>query len=132
MAKTDFKSVDEYIATHPEDVQAILRRVRGAIRNRPPRRGVQGRPRPLRGQQGHDPFPALPARSRQAHRAPRQVPRAGDPGEGADEVGRKEALGSAGAATVGRPCDLAGTGVPTRHELRSDSGGPVKSGAFGT
>jgi uncharacterized protein YdhG (YjbR/CyaY superfamily) len=32
MVKTDFKSVDEYIATHPEDVQAILQRVRGAIR----------------------------------------------------------------------------------------------------
>jgi predicted nucleotidyltransferase len=28
MAKTDFKSVDEYIATFPEDVQVILRRVR--------------------------------------------------------------------------------------------------------
>ncbi len=32
MAKTDFKSVDEYIATHPEDVQAILRRVRATVR----------------------------------------------------------------------------------------------------
>jgi uncharacterized protein YdhG (YjbR/CyaY superfamily) len=32
VAKTDFKSVDEYIATFPEGVQAILRRVRGAIR----------------------------------------------------------------------------------------------------
>jgi len=32
MAKTDFKSVDEYIATHPEDVQATLQRVRGIIR----------------------------------------------------------------------------------------------------
>ncbi len=32
MAKTDFKSVDDYIATHPEDVQAILQRVRRAIR----------------------------------------------------------------------------------------------------
>jgi uncharacterized protein YdhG (YjbR/CyaY superfamily) len=32
MAKTGFKSVDEYIATHPEDVQAILQRVRGTIR----------------------------------------------------------------------------------------------------
>ena len=31
MAKTDFKSVDEYIATYPEDVQAILQRVRGTI-----------------------------------------------------------------------------------------------------
>jgi len=30
--RTDFKSVDEYIARHPEDVQAILQRVRGAIR----------------------------------------------------------------------------------------------------
>jgi uncharacterized protein YdhG (YjbR/CyaY superfamily) len=36
MAKTDFKSVDEYIATHPEDVQAILQRVRGAIRKAVP------------------------------------------------------------------------------------------------
>jgi len=32
MAKTDFKSVDEYIATQPKDVQAILQRVRSAIR----------------------------------------------------------------------------------------------------
>lgn len=32
MAKTKFKSVDEYIATQPENVQAILDRVRGAIR----------------------------------------------------------------------------------------------------
>jgi uncharacterized protein YdhG (YjbR/CyaY superfamily) len=32
MAKTDFKSVDQYIATHPGDVQAVLQRVRGTIR----------------------------------------------------------------------------------------------------
>jgi uncharacterized protein YdhG (YjbR/CyaY superfamily) len=32
MAKTDFKSVDEYIATHPANVQTILQRVRGTIR----------------------------------------------------------------------------------------------------
>jgi uncharacterized protein YdhG (YjbR/CyaY superfamily) len=32
MAKTDFKSVDEYIATFPEGVQAILQRVRSTIR----------------------------------------------------------------------------------------------------
>jgi len=37
MAKTDFKSVDAYIATHPQDVQAILQRVRRAIR-----KGVPG------------------------------------------------------------------------------------------
>ena len=36
MAKTDFKSVDEYIATQPEDVQAILQRVRSAIRQAVP------------------------------------------------------------------------------------------------
>lgn len=36
MAKTDFKSVDHYIATHPENVQAILQRVRGAIRKAVP------------------------------------------------------------------------------------------------
>jgi len=36
MAKTDFKSVDEYIATQPEDVQAILQRVRSAIRKAVP------------------------------------------------------------------------------------------------
>jgi len=36
MAKTDFKSVDEYIATHPEDVQAILQRVRSTIRRAVP------------------------------------------------------------------------------------------------
>jgi uncharacterized protein YdhG (YjbR/CyaY superfamily) len=32
MAKTDFKSVDEYIATQPEDAQPILQRVRSTIR----------------------------------------------------------------------------------------------------
>ncbi|MCI0381211.1 MAG: DUF1801 domain-containing protein [Gemmataceae bacterium] len=31
MAKTDFKSVDEYIAAQPEEVQGILERVRGVI-----------------------------------------------------------------------------------------------------
>ena len=37
MAKTNFKSVDEYIATHPQEVQPILRRVRGIIRKAVPR-----------------------------------------------------------------------------------------------
>ena len=32
MAKTDFQSVDEYIASRPEDQQEVLRRVRGTIR----------------------------------------------------------------------------------------------------
>jgi len=32
MAKTDFKSVDEYIASHPKGAQAILQRVRKAVR----------------------------------------------------------------------------------------------------
>jgi uncharacterized protein YdhG (YjbR/CyaY superfamily) len=32
MAKTDFKSVDEYIASHPDGVQAVLHRVRTIIR----------------------------------------------------------------------------------------------------
>lgn len=36
MAKTDFKSVDEYIRSHPKDVQAILRRVRSTIRKAVP------------------------------------------------------------------------------------------------
>jgi uncharacterized protein YdhG (YjbR/CyaY superfamily) len=36
MAKTDFKSVDEYIATHPADMQAILQRVRMTIRKAVP------------------------------------------------------------------------------------------------
>lgn len=36
MAKTGFKSVDEYIATHPEDVQAVLKRVRSIIRKAVP------------------------------------------------------------------------------------------------
>jgi uncharacterized protein YdhG (YjbR/CyaY superfamily) len=37
MATTDFKSVDEYIATHPGDVQAILQRFRSTIRKALPR-----------------------------------------------------------------------------------------------
>ena len=36
MANTDFKSVDQYIATFPEDVQAILQRVRRTIRKAVP------------------------------------------------------------------------------------------------
>ena len=36
MAKTDFKSVDEYIAKHPPEVKAILRRVRSTIRKAVP------------------------------------------------------------------------------------------------
>ena len=36
MAKTDFKSVDEYIATQPEDVRPILQRVRSTIRKAVP------------------------------------------------------------------------------------------------
>ena len=37
MAKTDFKSIDEYIATFPPDVQAILQRVRTTIRKAVPK-----------------------------------------------------------------------------------------------
>ena len=37
MAKTDFKSMDEYIATFPPDVQAILQRVRTTIRKAVPK-----------------------------------------------------------------------------------------------
>ncbi len=36
MAKTSFTSVDDYIASQPEDAQAILRRVRGALRKAVP------------------------------------------------------------------------------------------------
>jgi len=36
MAKTDFKSVDDYIASQPEAVQGILGRVRSAIRKAVP------------------------------------------------------------------------------------------------
>ncbi len=36
MANTDFKSVDEYIATHPADVQAVLQLVRSTIRKAVP------------------------------------------------------------------------------------------------
>ncbi len=39
MANTNFKSVDDYIATKPETVQAILERVRGTIRKAVPARG---------------------------------------------------------------------------------------------
>ena len=37
MAKTNFKSVDEYIASHPEAVQGILGLVRSTIREAVPR-----------------------------------------------------------------------------------------------
>jgi uncharacterized protein YdhG (YjbR/CyaY superfamily) len=36
MAKTDLKSVDQYIASHPEPVQRVLRRVRSTIRKAVP------------------------------------------------------------------------------------------------
>ncbi len=32
MAKTDFKSVDDYVAAHPQDVRAVLQRVRSTLR----------------------------------------------------------------------------------------------------
>lgn len=32
MAKTDFKSVDDYLASQPKDVQAVLKKVRSALR----------------------------------------------------------------------------------------------------
>jgi uncharacterized protein YdhG (YjbR/CyaY superfamily) len=37
MAKTNFKSVDDYIASQPEHVQNVLRRVRSAVRKALPR-----------------------------------------------------------------------------------------------
>ena len=37
MAKTDFRSVDEYLATQPAAVRAVLERVRGAIRRALPK-----------------------------------------------------------------------------------------------
>jgi len=37
MAKTDFKSVDEYIAAQPKDVQRVLQTVRRAIRKAVPK-----------------------------------------------------------------------------------------------
>ncbi len=37
MAKTDFKSVDEYIASQPQAVRGVLGRVRGVIRRALPR-----------------------------------------------------------------------------------------------
>jgi uncharacterized protein YdhG (YjbR/CyaY superfamily) len=37
MAKTNFKSIDEYIATYPPDVQAVLQRVRSTIREAVPK-----------------------------------------------------------------------------------------------
>jgi uncharacterized protein YdhG (YjbR/CyaY superfamily) len=36
MAKTDFKSVDQYIASYPEAVQRVLRRVQSIIRKAVP------------------------------------------------------------------------------------------------
>ena len=36
MAKTDFKSVDEYIASQPQAVQSVLKRVRSTIRKAVP------------------------------------------------------------------------------------------------
>jgi uncharacterized protein YdhG (YjbR/CyaY superfamily) len=36
MARTGFTSVDEYIAAHPDEVQAVLQRVRGIIRKAVP------------------------------------------------------------------------------------------------
>ncbi|HEV3086337.1 MAG TPA: DUF1801 domain-containing protein [Candidatus Elarobacter sp.] len=36
MAKTDFKSVDEYIASQPDAVQSVLERVRSTIRKAVP------------------------------------------------------------------------------------------------
>ncbi len=115
MAKTDFKSVDEYMASQPEAVRGILGRVRTAILKAVPgaeevisykiptyklhsgpvlyfagwkhttrstphrarRRGVQGRTCIVRGQQGHNPVPALSARPSEIDRTHREVSREG-------------------------------------------------------
>ena len=36
MAKTDYKSVDQYIAAQPEDARAVLKRVRGIVKKAVP------------------------------------------------------------------------------------------------
>lgn len=36
MAKTDFKTIDEYISTFPKDVQEILEKIRQAIQKAVP------------------------------------------------------------------------------------------------
>jgi hypothetical protein len=63
MAKTDFKSVDGYLAAQPDAVRAILQRV----------------------QQGHDPVPPLGAGSRPADPAHREAARARSGGKGESE-----------------------------------------------
>ena len=129
MAKTSFKSVDDYIASQPEAVQAVLQRVRSIIRKAVPgaeevisyqiptyklhgravlyfagwkqhyslypatgrvRRGVPGRPCTVRGQQGHHPLPALPARTGEVDRTHREVPRRGSRGAREAEASRAE------------------------------------------
>ena len=99
--KTNFQSVDEYIASQPEGVRRILEQVRSVIRKALPqaveaisyqmptyklpagpvlyfagwkqhysfvpgvreyRRGIAGRARAVRDQQGNDPLPARSAR----------------------------------------------------------------------
>jgi hypothetical protein len=139
MAETDFRSVDEYIASQPEAVQDILGRVRSAIRKAVPqalevisykiptyklhnrtvllfrwmeaallalpghgarRRRVQGRACIIRGQQGHNPLPTLPARPREVDRTYREVPREGSGRAGEGEGGQAEgALGQHYGAT---------------------------------
>ncbi|MCI0706401.1 MAG: DUF1801 domain-containing protein [Ignavibacteriae bacterium] len=37
MAKTNFQTIDEYIDTFPKDKQAVLRKLRGAIRSAAPK-----------------------------------------------------------------------------------------------
>src|SRR5712692_11948606 len=106
MAKTNVKSVDEYIASQPEAARgarsprALFRGVEAALlalsRHRSRRRGVQGRPCTVQGQQGHDPLPPLRARPREVDRAHREVPREGSRRAREGESSRaEEALGRA-------------------------------------
>src|SRR5437868_3113506 len=65
----------------------------GTTRSTPPpirRRTVQERPCTVRGQQGHDPLPALRARPREVDRTHREVPREGSRRARQGEGGRAE------------------------------------------
>jgi len=71
MARTDFRSVDEYIASQPEAVQGILERVRGIIRKAVPdaEEVISYK---------NDPLPALRARPIEVDRTHREVSREGN------------------------------------------------------
>jgi hypothetical protein len=133
MAKTNFTSVDEYIASQPEAAKGALKRVRSTIR-----KAVPGATEviSLRGPQGHDPLSALRARSRDVDRRHREVPcersRRARESEGGGAEEALQILGMPHQPQEQSLCSGSGAGGPSMQgiALRKlvDVGAPIRVG----